>query len=154
MRGAKDRIIEKIKIDEKTGCWNWIACTQSNGYGRFSLSGKSMGSHRASFKIFKGDIPCGMDICHTCDNRKCINPDHLFLGTRKDNMQDAVSKNRQAQGFMLPHTKLTNEQRIDIAKRKCNGESTHDLSMEYGINFKYVEFLSRRFKRGLLKCAV
>lgn len=75
------------------GCWYWTGCVDDTNYGRVFFNGKSRKAHRVSFTLQKGD-PGDLLVCHTCDNPLCVNPDHLFLGTRKDNMQDMVRKGR------------------------------------------------------------
>lgn len=145
-----ERILRKIEINPDTSCWEWNGCIQANGYGRVRIYNRSMGAHRASYLVFKGEIPEKVDVCHKCDNRKCVNPENLFLGTRKDNMQDAVSKGRQAKGFSLPHTKLTDEDRINIARQRSNGVSRLELSKKYDICINYVGYIAKKFKKEVV----
>lgn len=89
----RDRFLRKITINPTTGCWEWHGAWGWGGYGVFKL-GKMQTSHRASYQIFKGEIPKGLWVLHKCDVRKCVNPDHLFLGTCSDNTIDKLSKGR------------------------------------------------------------
>lgn len=82
----------RVKVDNKTGCWIWKGKT-TNGYGTF----QNIQAHRASWMLYRGVIPKGRNVCHNCpegDNPICVNPDHLFTGTQKDNIQDCLRKGR------------------------------------------------------------
>jgi len=87
------------EIDEKTGCWNCIShVPNTHGYPQCRIGYKIVVISRVVYEQHNGKIPDGMFVCHTCDNRKCINPDHLFLGTHQDNVNDMVKKGRQKGG--------------------------------------------------------
>jgi len=93
----KAQFLEKVEIKE--GCWDWNGSTDKNGYAQLNgHNGKRfvpVKAHRLSYQIHKGEIPEGLCVCHTCDNPKCTNPEHLWLGTPKENTQDMLRKNRQ-----------------------------------------------------------
>lgn len=93
------------------GCWEWTASLSSTGYGGGLYDpaiGRTDTPHRLSYRMANGDIPKGMHVCHRCDNRKCVRPSHLFLGTRCDNMRDAWTKGR----ISIPiRGSLTNERK-------------------------------------------
>jgi hypothetical protein len=92
------RFMKLASPEPNTGCWLWAGVAITGGYGHFSINGRSRSAHRASYELFRGKIPSGLVVCHTCDVRLCVNPDHLFVGTQSDNMRDAVAKGRLPSG--------------------------------------------------------
>ena len=134
MKEARKRIAGKIRIT-KNGCWEWIGNPRENGYCRTTYKRKNWYVHRLAYTAFVGEIPKGMDICHKCDNRKCCNPNHLFVGTRKDNMEDCKDKGRTAKGFKLPQTKLTEEDKKKIVEFAKTGEKYAEIAKLFRIHW-------------------
>jgi hypothetical protein len=96
------------KVEKTEECWHWIGAVQSKGYGSISISGKTYSAHRVSYEIKYGKIPYGMYVLHRCDNTRCVNPEHLFLGTARDNSQDMVVKGRMSK--LSGYRKVTRDQ--------------------------------------------
>lgn len=122
-RPIEARFFEKIKKVE-SGCWLWVGALTGKGYGNFCWSParnnrEYVGAHIASWRIHNGEVPSGMVVCHHCDNPRCVNPVHLFVGTQHDNVRDCISKGRTSyktginlklQGSRHPNAKLTEDQ--------------------------------------------
>lgn len=133
MRGKENilsmALIEKLSIPEpNTGCWLWTMYTDKNGYGELRVGGITRKAHRASFAAHGGHTSEGDFVCHKCDTPSCVNPEHLFSGTVKDNAADMVNKSRQAMGVRNGRCKLSpmdvawviensgNVRQVDMAK--------------------------------------
>ena len=108
------RFISKLRIDPETDCWNYTGSISGTGYGNFWIFGHYESAHRIAYFLFKGYLPDDLFVCHHCDNKRCCNPDHLFLGTQKDNMIDSKNKGRRAKGEDNGSSKLTNMQVVEI----------------------------------------
>lgn len=129
------KFFARTGVDPETGCFEWQgAITESTGYGKVKLDGRVIDTHRASWILTHGDIGDGLQICHTCDNRKCVNPRHLFIGTRSDNMVDAHLKGRLSAAMHDAHAVfLTDAQVVEIYARINAGEQRAVLAAEFGV---------------------
>jgi hypothetical protein len=120
--------------DDTSACWEWKISRFKSGYGKTQISQKTERSHRVAYIIQNGNIPDGLHVLHTCDNRACCNPNHLFLGTQQDNMIDKVRKGKQIRGETHPLSKLLDEQIREIRDRYSKGGITHnELALEFGV---------------------
>lgn len=136
-------ILDRTVPEQDSDCWMWMGHIKSNGYGRLSVNRKQLHAHRFAFFVFNGRHPApSMDVCHRCDNRGCVNPAHLFEGTRKDNMQDAVAKGRTAKGMRLPQTKVTSSMASEIVSLAKAGVDYESVAKLFGITKQHAGFIA------------
>lgn len=123
-------------------CWEWNAGCDAEGYGIARIWGLHLGAHRISYELKYGSIPFGLQVLHHCDNRRCVRPDHLFLGTHEINMKDRDQKGRQAMGEKNGMAKLTKEQVMEIRRRYGRfgkgGEKLKALAKEFNISYQQI----------------
>ena len=147
-----ERFWSKVNIGGPHECWEWTSTKLPKGYGRFWISGKQRYAHRLSWQFAYGDIPDGVDVCHSCDNPGCVNPRHLFIGTRADNMQDAVNKGRVHLGEADGNSKLTREDVLEIRKLLAEGKRTQlDIGAVFGVSQMTVSSINTGQRWGWLK---
>lgn len=142
----KNKFLKNVKIS--SNCWQWIGSKNKQGYGYFAYLGKYERAHRVSFVLFKKPIPDGLIICHSCDNPSCVNPEHLWAGTHKDNVNDCISKKRfnnskkirklRLEKFIKKHDYFFIEHIQYLLK---NGASIKDLGLELKISMRYLKAL-------------
>lgn len=134
----------KYRVDS-TGCWLWTAAKYYNGYGVFHMENGNHTAHRAGWLLMRGPVPEGMDVCHHCDVPECVNPDHLFIGTRQDNMMDRVRKGRHPRkgnkGSKNGRAKLTE---ADIPVIRSSAKRQIDLAAEYGVSQEQISAVKIR----------
>ena len=137
----EDWFKSKYNINNKNGCWEWFGANDKRGYGRFGDKPYSIVlAHRYSYTLKHGEIPNGMHLCHKCDNPKCVNPDHLFLGTAKDNYDDCKNKGRHSppphpSGSGHPRSKLSQAQVKELRELYATGNySQRKLSALFNLS--------------------
>lgn len=146
-KDLKTYIIQRIKISE-SGCWEWQKALSPCGYGVATYKNKSYRANRLSFIAFKGEIADGLLVCHTCDNPSCCNPEHLFLGTSKENSEDMAKKGRSILG-----RRSYKKHCPEIAKECFElwevGISILEISRELNIHFTSVYYLLNRHAKTI-----
>ena len=144
-KSIRQRILDSSELDLVSGCWNWQLSLNHNGYGNFSILRKSNVAHRASYEEFVGPIPEGLCVLHKCDNPRCCNPEHLFLGTIQDNADDKVAKGRSMRGSGHYKAIITEDQAALIFNMIQEGFTIADIKSRLGVG----EDIIQPIKRGV-----
>lgn len=135
----QQRFEASISPEPNSGCWLWTGCYSSNGYGQICVDGRGMNTHRASWIYHNGPIPNGMCVRHHCDNRACVNPAHLCLGTLNDNNQDKVARGNGA-GERNSGVKLSFAKVREI---RASNEMQSVLARKYGVHQSLISRIKR-----------
>lgn len=123
-----ERFLDRIEYEPNSGCWLWAGATTTAGYGQFS-AGRPVLAHRYSYAFYRGEIPSGYCVCHKCDVPECVNPDHLFTGTHKENAWDKVKKGRaKGNSGVGNHLSVLDDERADWARK----------AIAYGMGYQHV----------------
>lgn len=153
-----DKFWSKVDKGSPSSCWPWVAATRRDGYGVFKMDGKLQAAHRVAYKLHYEVDPGSLYVCHACDNKKCCNPAHLWLGTAKDNSMDMAAKGRQGLhkepwrasrgeshwtrkypelrpvGSANGHSKVTEDDVREIRRAAAAGVSRKALEAKYGLS--------------------
>lgn len=148
MRTLEERFWEKVNKSGKMvegqteACWEWTAATNPGGYGHVSVGRKVVVAHRVSYEIAYGVPEAGKSVCHHCDNKRCVNPKHLFIGGARQNSQDMVMKGRWCNG-----TKRLTKELADEIRSFGKAATAAELAAKYGFSLRHI----RRIKNGHVK---
>jgi len=144
MKPVIERVLDKVIRIPFSGCWIFTGATNHWGYGMVGMGSRGAATdrvHRVTYRHFRGDIPNGLFVCHTCDVPSCCNPDHLFLGSNQDNVNDMIKKGRGSSpprnlhvvGSAHPLSKLTEDEAVKIRHMYSQGVIQEDLAKLFGV---------------------
>ena len=139
----------------KNKCWIWLKYKNHSGYGVYgrTVRGKTklFLAHRLSWMLYKGKIPKGMCVCHTCDNPPCVNPNHLFLGTQLKNIQDRTKKERSAKGSNNIGNKKLTEEQVKNIKKSFNKSTIKEIAQKYNTHISTIYSIKYKKTWGYIK---
>jgi len=139
---AEERFWLKVNKTSEEDCWNWTGALQSKGYGILRVDDKRISAHRFSWILSNGNIPNKLLVLHKCDNKRCINPNHLYIGTQIDNMRDRAIRNPvPSESFGSGKTKLSHSDILSI--RSIKGKSQQIIASMFNISQKTVSNILR-----------
>lgn len=145
--GLREKLKAKSRLDPKTGCLIWLGSTNTGGYGEIDYNGHTLKTHRATWELEKGPIPEGLCVLHKCDNPPCRNIEHLFIGTRANNVEDMVRKNRHSapRGEAHADAKLTEADIRKIRSLYATGRYRQvDLAERFGCIQAHISRIVRK----------
>ena len=151
-RPITERFWEKVDKRGSDDCWEWQGSIDKRGYGQLKnpLARNNVRAHRFAYQLAHGELPDDQLVCHSCDNRRCVNPAHLFLGTHADNLQDMRDKGRHPHGDSHPNCTLSDDQVAEIRARfAAGGVSQKELASQYGTTHSYISGIVTGRKRKL-----
>lgn len=142
----RDPFWKKVDIRGANECWLWLSHVTRNGYGETSRNYQRWGAHRLAWTLVNGEIPSEMFVCHTCDNPRCVNPSHLFLGTARDNARDRERKGRGAdvRGELNAGAKLSEARVKSIRRQREKGVPIADLARRHGVSKAAISLAANR----------
>lgn len=142
MSARIDRFIAKVERIPFSTCHWWVGAVGGSRYGNFWNGDAYVNAHRYAYQVYVGEIPDGLHVCHSCDNRLCVNPNHLWLGTCADNMRDKVEKGRQRPGEEHPAAKITRAD-VDFIRSSVGVIPQKALAKEFGLVRQTVSDIQR-----------
>lgn len=140
----QERIKKNSAANSQSGCWDWVKGKNKDGYGKVKYAQRDLSAHRAAWLAFRGPIAPGMLVCHKCDNPSCVNPDHLFLGSPQDNMDDKMAKGRWRGGPQFwekgkcgavhHNAKLDERKVVQVLAMFREGRAAVDIAKQFGVS--------------------